>query len=113
MKKFLAPLFCAAVLAAGAAVAGPVGGQRFYGKITSVDREHHQLTVHNAKQKVDASFQWDDKTSVTQNKQATSASELKVGQSLIVSYLADDDADGVRRATRIAVRTPFKRTSAR
>lgn len=110
MKKYLAPLFCAALLAAGAAVAGgQAGGQRFYGKITSVDREHHQLTVHNAKQKTDASFQWDDKTSVTQNKQPTSVSDLKVGQSLIVSYLTEDD---VNRATRISVRTPFKRASA-
>jgi hypothetical protein len=109
MKKYFAPLLCAAVLAAGAAVAGQAGGQRFYGKITAVDREHHQLTVHNAKQKTDASFQWDDKTSVTQNKQATSASDLKVGQSLIVSYLTQDD---VNRATRIAVRTPFKRAAA-
>ena len=36
-------------------------------------------------------------------------SDLKVGQSLIVSYVTQDD---VNRATRITVRTPFKKAAA-
>ncbi len=109
MKRIIVPLFCAVLLATGTAFAERTSGQRFYGKIVSIDSGHHNFVVHNAKQKVDAGFQWNESTAITQNKKQANAGDLKVGQSLIVSYVADAD---VNRATKISVRTPFKRASA-
>ncbi len=102
MKKYLAALFAVAILAGGASAEKlPDSKTRFYGKIVSVDQAQHNLIVHNAKQKSDATFRWDGKTDMP--------TDLKVGQSLIVSYVTQDD---VNRATKITVRTPFRKKSA-
>lgn len=109
MKRIIAPLFGVVMLLSGVASAeGKPASQRFYGKVVSVDAARRNVAVHNTRQKLDASFQWDEKTRVIQNKKPVSASDLKVGQSLVVSYIADAN---VNRATRITVRTPFKRAA--
>jgi hypothetical protein len=110
MKKLFVSLFAVTILAAGAFAEKTAGSAtRFYGKIVSVDQAQRSLTVHNAKQKADATFRWDDKTGMTSNKKPIPASELKVGQSLIVSYVAQDD---VNHAMKITVRTPFRKNAA-
>lgn len=110
MKKLFVSLFAVALLAGSAfAEKSAEPRNRFYGKITSVDASQHAVTVHNAKQKVDATFKWDETTSLTSNKKSIAPSELKVGQSLIVSYVTQDD---VNRAMKITVRTPFKKAAA-
>ena len=110
MNRILAPLFCAALLAAGglAASTSPVR-PRFYGKIVSIDQAKRSLVAHNARQGNDETFQWDGDTGVTFQKTPMKASELKVGQSLAIWYEKNDDGN---RATRIMVRTPFKKSAA-
>ena len=110
MKKLFASLFVIALLAGNAlAEKSSEPRNRFYGKIVSVDQNQRNLIVHNAKQKVDATFRWDEKTGMTQNKKAIPPTELKVGQSLVVSYVTQND---INRAMKITVRTPFKRNVA-
>jgi hypothetical protein len=110
MKKLLVSLFAIALLAGNvAAEKSAEPRNRFYGKVVSVDAAKHALTVHNAKQKVEATFKWDDSTGVMSNKKSIAPSDLKVGQSLIVSYVTQED---VNRATKITVRSPFKKKTA-
>lgn len=110
MKKHIALFFAVAVLAGGAfAEKSAEPRTRFYGKIISVDASAHALTVHNAKEKSDATFRWDEKTGMTFNDKTIAPSDLKIGQSLIVSYVTQDD---INRATKITVRTPFKKKAA-
>jgi len=107
MKKYLAAFFAIAVLAGGAfAEKSAEPKTRFYGKIVSVDQARHSVIVHNAKQKADATFRWDEKTGMMFDDKAIAPADLKVGQSLIVSYVTQDD---INRATKITVRTPFKK----
>ncbi len=80
---------------------------RFYGKITAVDHSQKSVTVHNKKQDQDARFQWDDKTTVISEKKSIQPAELKVGQSLMVSYITENN---LNKAQRISVRRPFKKT---
>lgn len=81
-------------------------GERFYGKITAVDHAQKSVTVHNKKQDIDARFTWDDKTSVISEKKSVQPTELKVGQSLMVSYITENN---LNKAQRISVRRPFKK----
>ena len=81
---------------------------RFYGKITSIDHAKKSLVVHNKKQQLDTKFNWDNQTNVTMNKQAISPEQLLVGQSLMVSYISEND---LNRAQKISVRTPFKKSA--
>ena len=109
MKKLLVSLFAVTVLAGGAFAEKSAEPQsRFYGKIVSVDSSQRNLTVHNFKQKSDLTFRWDDKTGMTFNNRAIAATDLKVGQSLMISYVTRDD---VNQATKISVRTPFKKSA--
>lgn len=110
MRKLIVSL-CAVALFASGAIAEKTAEprSRFYGKVVSVDQSQRSLTVHNTKQKVDATFRWDEKTGMTSNKKAIPPSDLKVGQSLIVSYVTRNDEN---RATKITVRTPFKKAAA-
>ena len=110
MKKALFVLACLVSLIHGAAVAAEPSeagaADRFYGKITAIDHNQRNLTVHNKKQKMDAQFQWNQQTAMVFNKKAIPATELKVGQSLIVSYVTEND---LNQAKKITVRTPFKK----
>ena len=109
MKKLMISLFAVAVLTGGAFAEKSVESQsRFYGKIVSVDPSQHNLTVHNYKKKSDVTFRWDDKTGMTFNNRAIAATDLKVGQSLMISFVTRDD---VNQATKISVRTPFKKSA--
>lgn len=109
MKKLLISLFAVTILAGGAVAEKSSEPQsRFYGKIVSVDAAQHNMTVHNYKKKADVKFRWDDATPVTFNNRSIAASELKVGQSLMISYVTKDDTN---QATKIAVRTPFKKST--
>jgi hypothetical protein len=110
MKKQLIPLFTLFYLALGLAHAAEkvqTPAERFYGKIVSIDPSQRFLTVHNNRQKQDAMFQWDGETGITLNREPIKPSDLKIGQSLIVSYVAEND---VNKAKRITVRTPFKKS---
>ena len=94
-------------LAAQLSFAGPKSGRpaplRFYGKITNVTNDQSSITVHNQKKNEDGTFQLSDETRITENKQSVSPQELKVGQSLVVYYVSENN---IARAKRIAVRLP-------
>ncbi|MFN0116750.1 MAG: hypothetical protein ACKVQC_00465 [Elusimicrobiota bacterium] len=83
---------------------------RFYGKITAINNNDHIITVHNKKQKLDAKFNLDDQTSIVSAKKMVPQSELKVGQSLIVSYFAENNQN---KAKKITIRkiTGFKKNT--
>ena len=81
-------------------------GDRFYGKITAIDHAQKSVTVHNNKQNMDARFRWSDQTTVISDRKAIQPTELKVGQSLMVSYVTEND---LNKAQRITVRHPFKK----
>ena len=112
MKRLILP-FVLPVVAVASLVVLPVRAsadtavrsERYYGKVTDVDHAQRRMTVHNARRKADAVFQWDEGTRVISNKKPIPASDLKIGQSLIVSYVASDRGN---RAQRITVRAPSK-----
>lgn len=110
MKKALFTLACLVSLITGhihaAETTEKSAGDRFYGKITAIDHSQKNVTVHNKKQKIDAKFQWSDQTTVVSNKKPIPVTELKVGQSLMVAYITEND---LNRAKRISVRQPFKK----
>lgn len=108
MNKSLAVLGALLCLSFGAARAADEAAakEKFYGKITAIDLTQRHLTVHNARQKTDAQFKWDEKTGMKSQKKMIPPTELKVGQSLYVSYVMEND---VKKATYISVRTPFKK----
>lgn len=112
MKRSVLALLSIACLISGVASAADkmVGAgssaEKFYGKITSIDHAQKNLTAHNARRQVDADFKWDDQTGLTFNKKPIAPTELKVGQSLMISYISEND---LNKATRIMVRTPFKK----
>ena len=74
---------------------------RFYGKITNVNTADNNITVHNKKSNKNETFKLADDTHITENKQSISPKELKVGQSLVVYYVSEND---ISRARRISVR---------
>ncbi len=83
-------------------------GERFYGKIAAIDVAKKNLTVRNKKQQLDAHFQWNDQTTVLSDSKEVKPTELKIGQSLIVSYVTEND---INKAQRITVTHPFKKKS--
>ena len=97
-----APLLSAAPSSDGSSA------ERFYGKITAVDHGQKSVIVHNKKQKADARFRWSDETKIISEKKAVAPSELKVGQSLMVSYITEND---LNKAQRITIRRPFKKAA--
>ncbi len=75
---------------------------QFFGTITNVNAEQNNITVHNKKKNADTTFQLSDETRITRNKASISPHELKVGESLAVYYVSEND---IARAQRISVRT--------
>ena len=103
-RRFLS-LACGVVaLAAQTSFAAPKSdttkSSRFYGKLTSVNERN--ITVHNAKKNEDGTFQMSEDTRITKNKQDISPKELKMGESLVVYYVSEND---IARARRISVRS--------
>jgi hypothetical protein len=103
MKKLM-PLFLACAFALSANLHA---AERFYGKITSINHNQKEFTVHNNKKNADATFQWDEATQVSMNKKSMATSELKVGQFLMVSFVSDNN---LNKAQKVSVRTPFKKS---
>src|SRR5688572_18233642 len=104
MKNALAVILSLATLSfawPALAATTPSSAERFYGKIVSVDVANKNLTVHNKRQDLDATFHWDTETAMVFNKKDISASELKVGQFLVISYAMDNNK---YKAKRISVR---------
>ena len=99
-------MLSAAALTAATTPAAPV--QKFYGKIISVEQTQRSVTVKNKKRQLEQTFTWDQDTAFLFNKNPIPASDLKTGQFLVISYVADQ---GINRATRIQVRTPFKKNA--
>lgn len=112
MKNALAVLFSLVTLSFGmpamSAPTAPSASERFYGKIVSLDVANNNLTVHNKRQDLDATFHWDGETAMVFNKKDIKASELKVGQFLVISYAMENNK---YKAKRISVRTPFKKAT--
>ena len=110
MNRTIVPLIGLVSLTFSPAMAADklaTAAERFYGKIVSIDQSAKNLTVHNNRQQLDTTFKWDEQTGVSFNKKPISASELKVGQFLMVSYVMEND---VNKAKRISVRTPFQKS---
>lgn len=92
------------------AIEGKTGTEKFYGKITKVDMDRKMVSVYNKKRDTESSFLWDHSTSFINQKKPIQPGELRIGQSLIVSYVMNND---INKATRITVRpTPFKKKTA-
>src|SRR5687767_7843199 len=108
MQKLFVPLMGLALVAAGTvhAVEKKVSYSKFYGKIVGVNVEGQSLTVHNKKNKLDAAFKWDEETEITLQKKPVRPAELKVGQSLIVAYVMENNG---YKAKRITVRPATSR----
>ncbi|MCG3205891.1 MAG: hypothetical protein KCHDKBKB_02614 [Elusimicrobia bacterium] len=111
MKKFILTLvslgiFATNLIQAAEKPAAFSGADRFYGKITAIDHNQKNLTVHNTKQKMDARFEWSDQTAFISKKKPISVTELKVGQSLIVGYVTENNT---HLAQRVTLREPFKK----
>lgn len=108
MKNAVLSLIAVAAIAVSTlhAVEKTAPNQRFYGKITSIDHNQKNVTVHNSKQDKDTRFQWNEQTTVISDRQPIAPTELKVGQSLMVSYITEND---LNKAKRISVRRPFKK----
>lgn len=110
MKKNIAllmGLLCLTIAAYTQAEPNTVPKEKYYGKITAINPDQRSLTVHNSRQQTDSQFQWDENTSVRYQKKSISPTELKVGQSLYVSYFMDKE---LKKAAYISVRTPFKKS---
>jgi hypothetical protein len=112
-RRFLAVTAGLFALAAQITFAAPKSNGpkslQFFGKLTTVNAADHSITVHNKKNNQDGMFQLSDDTRVTENKQSISPKELKVGQSLVVYYVSEND---IAQARRISVRTPFGKKKA-
>jgi hypothetical protein len=57
-----------------------------HGIIKSVDNSNQQLVVTDHKTKTDRTFQWNDQTKFTEHGKMTSASDLKAGEHLKITY---------------------------
>ncbi len=109
MKKLILPILTIALFwTVAAAEKTGTPAMRFYGKITAINTAQKNVTVHNQRQDMDAVFQWNDGTDVRLNKKDINATDLKVGQSLMVSYTTEGNANV---AKLISVRTPFKKSA--
>lgn len=101
--KYLATLGVLAVLATSGSViaANPPETKekldKFYGKIVHVDPNQREFTVRNGTKKTQSRFNWDSATKIVSQKKDIPASDLAVGQSLIVSYRSEGEANIARR----------------
>lgn len=102
----LASLICLAIPTLHAADPMSAAAPRFYGKITAIDHGQKSIVVHNKKQQSDARFVWNDQTKLIDKKKAIEPTQLQVGQSLIVSYVTEND---LNKAKKITVTHPFKK----
>lgn len=111
MKNIVLAFACLISLLSGplkaAETSDKSGGDRFYGKITAIDYSQKNVTVHNKKKNMDERFQWSEQTKVTSNKKSIPVTELKIGQSLAVAYITEND---LNKANKITVRQPFKKS---
>jgi hypothetical protein len=110
MKKHVLTFLSLILLSSGFVQAvepmAAAAAERFYGKITSIDPSQKSLTVRNKKKNMDSRFQWTDQTTFTNDRKSIAPSELKVGESLIVSYVTEND---LNKAKKITVKHPFKK----
>ena len=108
LKSLMVVPFVLASLALSLSAEPSSSKQRYYGKVTAINLAQKNLTVHNKRQKSDAVFLWNEETGITLNKERVSPNDLQVGQSLMVSYVMENNAN---LAKRISIRTPFKNKS--
>jgi len=79
---------------------------KYYGNLTAVNHDDHELTAFNKRKKKEGLFNWDDKTQFIYNKKPIDASTLKIGQSLIIYYT---NIKGENKIHRLTVRKTRKR----
>jgi hypothetical protein len=104
MKTTLATLLLVGFVTLAGAQAQKSGGEKFYGKITAIDTAGKSLSVHNKTRNADATFAWTDKTEFISSKQPISASQLKAGDFLVVSFR---DVSGIKEAQKVVLRANF------
>lgn len=110
-KSSLTMLFSLVVFASSLSFAASADSKslQFYGTLTNMASDQKSITVHNKRKNADSTFQVTDETRVTRNKQSISPRELKIGESLVVYYVSEND---LARAKRISVReNNFKKKS--
>jgi hypothetical protein len=103
-RRFLAAVIAsvfAAPLLFAASMSSTSKSLQFYGTLSNVSSDSNSITVHNKKKNADATFKFNDQTRVTRAKQSIAPTELKVGESLVVYYVSEND---IARAKRISVR---------
>ena len=97
---------CTLALCLGAVHAGDAAKARSeQGTIKSVDANHHTLVVATGKGNSEYSFHWNDQTKFTSGHKAASASNLKEGQSVEITYVPGGDAPTLQRV-RLAAKAP-------
>ncbi len=101
MKTALAALLLASFVTLAGAQTQKMTGEKFYGKVTSIDAAAKTFSLHNKTRKTDATFAWSESTKFIASKQPIAASQLKAGDFLTVSYT---EANGKKEAQRVVLR---------
>ncbi len=101
-QTLLAPC-CTLALGLGTIHAGEASKARSeHGTIKSVDAKAHTLVVTTGKGNSDCSFHWNDQTKFTSGHNAASASNLKEGRLVELTYVPGGDAPTLRRVRLVA-----------
>jgi Cu/Ag efflux protein CusF len=106
LHKTLLATCCTLVLCLGAIHAGEANKARSeQGTIKSVDAKARTLVVTPRKGNSEYTFHWNDQTKFTDGHKAASASNLKAGQKVEITYVPGGDAPTLQRV-RLAAKAP-------
>jgi hypothetical protein len=98
IRKTAAVALCALALSPAALFAGDAPkSAEAHGLIKSVDNNAHQLVVTDPKTKADGTFKWNDQTKFTEQAKTVSASALKAGLPVHLTYTTSSGASLLER----------------
>lgn len=98
IRKAAFVTLCAVALSPAALFAGnALKTAEEHGLIKSVDSQTHQLVVTDQKTKADGTFQWNDLTKFTEHAKTVSASALKAGLPVRITYAASSGTPMLER----------------
>lgn len=75
------------------------------GTIKSVDAEAHTLIITDRKESAEHKFQWNDQSKFTERGKAVTASELKAGERIRLTYKPGGDMPSIERARLVPAKT--------
>lgn len=107
VRKAAFVTMCAAVLSPAALFAGNVlKTAEEHGLIKSVDVKTHQLVVTDQKTKAEGTFQWNDQTKFIEHGKPVSATALKAGLPVNITYAAGSGTPMLERVQIPADKEP-------